>query len=286
MATFSNQATLSYNDTIIDSNTVTGELLAVLSGTKTALSANYSTGETLTYVISLVNAGNEAFTDLTVTDNLGAYTFNNLTLVPLTYVNNSLLYYRNGDLQAAPTVTSTNPLTITGIDVPAQGNVLLIYQANINRYTPLGAGSSITNRATISGDCIAADLILTETITAATGINLTISKSICPDTVVENGELTYTFVIQNTGSVAAVATDNIVVTDTFNPILNSISVTYNDLPWSAPTNYTYNSATGLFQTVAGQITVPAATYTQDPVTGRWTTTPGVTVIRITGTVAS
>ena len=37
-------------------------------------------------------------------------------------------------------------------------------------------------------------------------------------------------------------------------------------------------------TVAGQITVPAATYTQDPTTGVWTITPGVSILTVTGTV--
>ena len=50
------------------------------------------------------------------------------------------------------------------------------------------------------------------------------------------------------------------------------------------TQYAYDDVTGLFQTVAGVITVPAATYTQDPITGQWNITPGVTVLTVTGTV--
>jgi len=42
--------------------------------------------------------------------------------------------------------------------------------------------------------------------------------------------------------------------------------------------------TGVFNTIAGQITVPAATYTQNPATGIWTLTPGVSVLKVTGTV--
>jgi len=48
MATFFNQATLSYNDTIIDSNIVTGELVEVLSATKTALPSTYESGDSIT----------------------------------------------------------------------------------------------------------------------------------------------------------------------------------------------------------------------------------------------
>lgn len=284
MATFFNQATLSYNDTIIDSNIVTGELVEVLSATKTALPSTYEAGDSITYVVSIVNAGSNALTDLTVTDNLGAYTFNTQTLVPLTYESGSVRYYSNGVLQPAPTVADTNPLTITGLSVPANGNVLLVYQASVNQFAPLSLESAITNVAVISGDGLTTDITVSDTITAASELDLTISKSICPDTVVDNGEITYTFVIQNTGSIPATVADNVVVTDTFNPILNPIAVTYNSTPWTSPANYTYNTTTGLFQTVAGEITVPAATYTQDPVTGQWTIVPGVTVLRVTGTV--
>ena len=284
MATFFNQATLSYNDTIIDSNIVTGELIEVLSASKTALSDNYDAADTVTYAISIVNSGTNPFSNLTLTDNLGEYAFNTTTLVPLTYVNNSLRYYINGVLQTAPTVTATNPLTVTNITVPANGNVLLVYQTTVNQFAPLGLGSEITNIATVTGTNLTDSLTLTETINAASDLNLTISKSICPDTIVDNDEITYTFVIQNTGSIAAVATDNVVVTDTFNPILNPVNVTYNNTIWTSPANYTYDTATGLFRTVVGQITVPAATYTQDSVTGQWTTVPGVTVLKVTGTV--
>ena len=90
--------------------------------------------------------------------------------------------------------------------------------------------------------------------------------------------------IQNTGNTAATTSDSIIVTDTFDPILNPITVTFNDTQWASPTNYTYNSTTGEFSTLDNQITVPAATYTQNPATGAWVVTPGVSKLTITGTV--
>ena len=74
MATFTNQATLSYNGIFTNSNTVTGELLETLTASKTAVRAQYSPGDDLTYVITLVNSGATALNELTVSDNLGAYT--------------------------------------------------------------------------------------------------------------------------------------------------------------------------------------------------------------------
>ena len=96
--------------------------------------------------------------------------------------------------------------------------------------------------------------------------------------------MTYTFTIINTGNTAAVATDNVTVTDTFNPILSNLVVALDGTTWSTPANYTYNGATGEFATVPGQIVVPAATYTQDATTGEWIIEPGVAVLTVSGTV--
>ena len=73
------------------------------------------------------------------------------------------------------------------------------------------------------------------------------------------------------------------ITDTFNPVLSNIAVTLNGAPLTEGTDYTYNTATGLFQTVAGKVTVPAAAFAADS-TGAWNVTPGVAVLKITGTV--
>ena len=120
--------------------------------------------------------------------------------------------------------------------------------------------------------------------TADVSPRLAISKSISPTTVVENGTVTYTFVIENTGGTAVVATDNLVVTDTFDPVLSNITVTLDGVALSDPADYTYNETTGAFATIPANITVPAATYTRNPSTGAWTVVPGVSTLVVVGTV--
>ena len=284
MALFTNQATLSYNNTTTTSNIVTGELLEVLSATKNSLDDTYNYGDTVTYVISIINTGTAAFNNLTITDDLGEYNIGLLTRTPLTYVDGSVTYYANGVLQSTATAIAGPPLVISGINVPAGGNALILYEAKVNEYAPLVSGSTIINNATILGAGLSTPIEVTETITVANEANLTITKSITPEAVAENGQLTYTFIIQNTGNTPAVATDNVTVTDQFNPILENITVTLNSVTLVEPTQYTYNETTGLFQTVAGVITVPAATYTQDITTGQWNIVPGVTVLTVTGIV--
>ena len=283
MATFFNQATLTYNNNVINSNITTGEIQEVLTVTKTAVQTSYTQGGEVTYVINIRNTGTLAYNDLTVTDDLGAYPSGTQTLVPLTYQDGTATLFINGVPQAAPTVTAGPPLTISGINVPAGGVATILYSATLNQFAPLDTDGAITNTATVTGDGIT-PISASETITAAQQANLTISKSLCPTVVTENGQITYTFVIQNTGNTPVVATDNAIITDTFDPILSNLTVTFNGDPWTAPGNYTYDPATGQFTSNAGQITVPAATYTQDPATGAVVIQPGVSTLTITGTI--
>ena len=283
MAIFTNQATLSYNNTVTTSNITTGELLEVLSVTKTALSGTYTPQDTVVYVVNLANTGTAAFTGLTVTDDLGAYDYDGGTLVPLDYVEGTLRYFLNGVVQATPTVTAGPPLTVTGITVPAGGNALLVYEARLNQYAPLDIEATVTNTVTVTGGGLSAPLSDTATVAAAAAPYLTISKSLSPLTVSENGQLTYTFVIQNTGNTPALLSDNAAITDTFDPILSDLTVTFNGEAWTEPDDYTYNEATGLFATVPGRITVPAASFTQTP-DGAWIILPGTATLTVTGTV--
>lgn len=284
MAEFNNQAQLSYQNARINSNIVTGEILETLSATKTASTSEYGQNTDVTYIISIVNAGGTPRTGLVVTDDLGAYPFGTGTLQPLDYTEGSLQYYQNGVLQPAPVITSTSPLTVSGISVPANGNSMLVYSGRTNGYAPLGEGASISNTATIGEAGDTDPIRVEERVPAGSGVNLTIAKSVVPVTVDENGTLTYSFVILNTGGEPAQAADLVTVSDTFSPILRDLSVTFDGAVWSPDTQHNYDDATGQFSTVPGQITVPAASYAQDPDTGLWQTIPGSATLLVSGTI--
>ena len=83
--------------------------------------------------------------------------------------------------------------------------------------------------------------------------------------------------------VAADAQTAAVLRDTFDPVLSDLTVTFNGEVWEEGVNYTYEPATGLFVTVPGQITVPAATYPQAP-DGSWGIIPGEAVLTVTGNI--
>lgn len=109
MARFTNQAQLRYGNAVTNSNVAVGEILEVLSATKTAVKTTYGQNDTVTYIISIVNSGATAFNGLTLTDDLGAYTFG------------------------------------TGISVPANGNATIIYETAVNEFAPFTTSEPVAN---------------------------------------------------------------------------------------------------------------------------------------------
>ena len=284
MAIFSNQAALSYNGITTLSNIATGEIIEVLSATKTALVNTYTANGTVSYVVSINNTGTNEITGVTLTDNLGEYPYESGTLYPLDYVDGSARFFVNGNPVTGFTVSEGPPLTVTGLSVPGGGNGIFIYTARVNENAPLNTGSTITNTVTVNGADISAEATATETVSVAGEPILTVNKSMSPVSVSENGRLTYTFEIVNTGNAEADAGTNAVITDNIVPILSDVTVTYEGAPWTENVNYTYNETTGQFATLDGQINVPAATYTRNPATGAWETLPGSVVLTVSGTV--
>ncbi len=282
MAIFSNQATLTVGGVTTNSNIAYGELLDALTASKFALESDYTPGGAVTYVVSLRNTSAAALTNVTVTDDLGAYTAAGTTVYPLAAEDAAV--FVNGVRQDTAVINAGPPLTVTGITIPAGADAILVYQARVTQFADPTDAGVITNTATITGPGLANPVSDSETVPVATGPQLTITKSISPTQVVDNDRVTYTFVIRNAGNSPVAAGDNAVITDTFDPVLTDLAVSFNGTAWTQGVQYTYDEGTGLFATVPGQLEVPAATYTQDPVTGAYTVTPGTVTLVVTGTI--
>ena len=97
-----------------------------------------------------------------------------------------------------------------------------------------------------------------------------------------SGTITYSFDIENVGNADAPA--DVTLSDTFDPVLSGLVVTFNGTTWTEGVEYNYDPLTGVFETVAGEIPVPAATFTQDPTTGAYVTTPGTATLTVSGTI--
>ncbi|MBR5528812.1 MAG: hypothetical protein IKV97_07375 [Clostridia bacterium] len=282
MANFTNTASVSYNDVITNSNTVHGRILESATVTKTLLSSSYTSDGTLIYAVSITNPTDGVLSDVTVSDNMGAYVFEGTTLYPLEYSTGSAKLFVNGALVPVTDVTAGPPTVFGGIDIPAGGGALLIYEANITSCAPLARGSQIINTATVTGANCAFPVSASASANVSYGARLTVSKFISPETICGGGEITYTVVIRNSGNRDTVASDNVVVNDVFDPALSDlcVSVDGNVLPLSC---YHYDSTTGDFETLPGAITVPAATFVRDG-DGALNVTPGTTVLKITGNI--
>lgn len=283
MAVFTNFATLSYKGGTRNSNTVTGEIMETVSVQKTAVSTGYGAGDTLSYAVSLVNAGPADVSGLTVTDDLGAYELDGTTLYPLSYVDGTARLIVNGALQPAPTVTAGPPLVFSGINIPAGGSAVLVYEADVTGYAPLAPDSEITNTVTVTGGGVSVPLTASATVESLDSAELFISKALSPCVVPANGEITYSFELTNTGNTEAGAADEAVVSDDFDPILSDIAVSFNGTAWTRAVQYSYDETTGAFATLPGQITVPAASYTQNA-DGTWTVEPGTATLTVSGTI--
>lgn len=83
-------------------------------------------GGPVTYIVSLVNSGRIQYNGLLLLDD-----FIENVPVRASYLEDSVHYYINGVLQAAPLVIPGPPLSISGITVPPGGNTILVYQAEV-----------------------------------------------------------------------------------------------------------------------------------------------------------
>ena len=214
---------------------------------------------------------------------MGGYVYEGGTVYPLAYRDGSLRYFVGDMPQAAPAVTAGPPLVIPNVTVPAGGSVLMVYEAEVTPYAPLGPDAQIENTVSVTGPDLPAALTASATVPMESGAALSITKSVSPEAVAEGGTLTYAFTVQNTGPEPADAAAALTVTDTFVPALTGLSVTLDGSALARAADYTYDESTGVFATAAGRITVPAAAYAQNA-DGSWTVTPGAAVLTVSGTV--
>ena len=68
MAQFTNQAQIRYGNAVANSNIAVGEILEVLSASKTAVRTTYGQNDSVTYIVSIVNAGTVPVTGLTLSE--------------------------------------------------------------------------------------------------------------------------------------------------------------------------------------------------------------------------
>lgn len=287
MATIENFATVSYTSGGVSETKVSNlaeiGLESAISFTKSTLGETYGEDDVITYILSMTNTSASTITSVSITDDLGTFVFGTFELSPLTYTAPALLLIDGQDVSAQLTVdTSTaGSLVFSFPALPAGATANIVYRAAVNEYAPLDVDASITNTATLTSDSDCADGTASATITAVSAANVSVFKQMSPNPVICGDTVTYTIRIYNYGNIAA---ENVVLTDTFNPAPENITVS-RDGVLLIGTDYTYvNGTLTVPSTAQSPVTVPAATFIRDVTTGIVNVTPGMIEYTITGTI--
>ena len=266
------------------SNIATTTIQGPLTVGKTSLESTYRSGDIVTYILTTSYTSTSVLNVFTLVDLLGSYLTvgSSAYVTPLTYTGAAQLYI-NGIYMSGinPSVTA-NSITFVINALPANANAIIIYNARINNSAALNTGSYITNTATWTATNMSDNMYDINTIAVADYADVRIFKSMSPNPVTDGSHLTYTFTLYNYGNVAATY---VVLSDTFHPAPNPITVTVNGLTIGSE-DFSYSNSTLRLPADGSSLSVnvPEATFTQDPVTGEIAVVPGITVITVMGTL--
>lgn len=289
--TITNRATVSYSANGVAGSAVSNLATATLQGplniTKASMESSYRANSVLTYILTLDNTAATPLTNVTVTDNLGTFSYQPdvsvpaVSVTPLSYVGPSRLYIGGTFSQLLTPTAGTDSVSYTLPTIPANSTAMIIYDVAANANAPLAAESAIANTATATATGFAEPVMATHSVSAASYADIRIIKSMTPDPVTEGSNLTYTFTIYNYGNTAA---ENVVLTDTFTPAPAApLAVTVNGTD-AAASDYTYSGGVFTLPSTTGTaVTVPAATVTTGS-TGAVSVSPGTTVVTVTGVI--
>ena len=290
--TLQNQASLDYTSCGVATSALSNTATTVLNGTvnlnKTSYDDEYRANRLLTFVLNVQSEDEIPDGSVTIRDDLGAFTQDGVTRIPLTY-RSYMLFLDGNPRQDIPVSVDNDPargviFTVTGI--PATARLLtIVYQAEANEYADLTPGvGRIDNTAVLNIAGADVDTAVAA-ITVECYANVEIEKTMTPNPVSPGEAITYTFILRNYGTASPTA---VTLRDTLRPALESplLSVTVNGTATAA---YTYDPATGEFLIGDAAATpyafdIPASDAARDPATGIVAVTPGVVTVQVTGTV--
>lgn len=287
MPTIENFATVRYTSNGVENTTVSNlaeiSLESSVSLSKTPLSTTYGNDTVLTYILTVQNTSGAPLTNIRIEDDLGTFAFGTTELTPLTYAGDAILLINGQNATAQLNVDSSSPssLIFTVPTLSAGATANLVYNAQINEFAPLELDAAIVNQATLSADAECANGTASSTVTKESEANISVLKQMCPNPVVCGDTLTYSIKVYNYGNTAA---ENVQIIDSFDPAPTNITVSRNGVVVPT-TNYTYVGGVLTVPAIATEgDTVPAATFTRDPVTGVVSVIPGMIEYVITGTI--
>lgn len=287
MPSIENFATVRYTSGGITETKVSNiaeiSIASAIGFTKTSLGNTYNDASILTYILTVTNSSANDIIGSTISDNLGTYVFGASELTPLDYVGPAALLINGQDFSAQLGIDSSiqGNLIFTIPTIPAGATANIIYKAQINDFAPLALDSTIVNTSSFESNSECADSTASASVSVANSANIQIIKQMCPNPVICGDTITYTIKIYNYGNTSA---ENVVLTDDFNPAPTNITVSRDGIMLLG-TDYTYVNGTLTVPSASGGIiSVPPATFSQDPTTGIITVTPSIVEYTVTGII--
>jgi uncharacterized repeat protein (TIGR01451 family) len=287
MAIINNQAQISFHygthTGSAISNIASTNLEGPLTASKNALESVYHRDQQITYIVTINNTGATALSNVVIVDNLGTTSLGSINITPLDYIGPAMLYINGSFVSTLSPTVATDSVTFTILTLPAHSNAMIIYAAKVNDQAPLAVGSLIINRSALTADGLTDPVIAFKVLLVDEYADVDIIKAMSPNPVIDGSLLTYAFTMYNYGNTLA---SSAVLSDTFTPAPESIStVSVNGTP-VLPADYSFVG--GVFRlpalTSTYSLTIPAATFTRDPVTGIVTVSPGTTTVEVSGII--
>ncbi len=281
----SNQASLNYEyngqNASVLSNIATATLGEAISVEKVSLNDTYRLGDEITYSVSFLNSSGSTLTNVSIIDDLGAYRVGNTSAVPLTYVAPAILFI-DGVFSGNITPSVGTGIIFTVPSLASGSRAQIIYRAAVNNYAPIGEEGAVTNTVTVRADGLTGSVSDSDTITVDSYADVTVTKTMSPQNVLDGDAITYTFVINNYGNAPVT---NIVLRDAFDPAPENISVQVNGVAVSAD-DYSYEGGVLTFPADSSdfELSLPAANINTDPESGLVTVTPSTVTVSVVGII--
>lgn len=245
--------------------------------TKDALVPSTTPNGNVSYVVRILNNGSNDLYNPTITDDLGR---GDVSVTPLTYIDDSALFFYNGN----PT-TGTATVSASGVIFTSPATILRPGDSLIVLYSATAAAmltESITNTATATvntdtDNCQCLSESDSATVEVVNSASISIFKSADKSSVFVGDSLTYTFTLMNT---AAEGIEDVTFTDALPEEFNLVSVSYTQDDVTTPISaddYTLSASNVLTIPAAGSdftIDIPAATDEG----------PGIVTITVTGII--
>ncbi len=227
-----------------------------------------------------------SYSNAYIKDNLGLYFKYMGGYNPLKYISNTMRFYRNGKSFNNDYGYSATDIEVLNLSISPNDTITIAYQVSLNQHAPFeildGIASTITNTATLYDNKGGTQLEnSSDIITAEPFTDLSLTKWLTPNPIVQNQQVTYSFIFQNTGNTPV--TSGAVISDKFSHPMTIDKVTFNNMEWTAGTEFTYSNLSRTFSSLGNNIKVQAATYEHADLKG-YITTPGTSTLMIYGTV--